>query len=242
MIRLLSRSTFLLGALLTFCLLALAFVIVDRMPARQVFLSGHLSEPQTRSLEQALAAIDAGAMNVDAVKAAVEALAWVKEARVSVSWPAGLAIEVVLETLLAYWNDDAFINEAAQELKTDLLFVGELPRLYGPPGSAHEVMRQYQFLAGALASSQHSIAALTLTARNSWEFETQDGVRVLLGKVELHKRTTRFLQVSASLDRKGAAYSRVDTRYSSGAAVQLAAEAMNHSEQKLAKTEGRSYD
>ena len=54
-------------------------------------------------------------------------LDWVYRVDVRRRWPSGVSIEVVPETVVAYWNDGGFINVGGEVLVTDLLAGGDLP-------------------------------------------------------------------------------------------------------------------
>jgi cell division protein FtsQ len=151
----------------------------------------------------------------------VSELDWVHHANVRKNWPQAIEVEVFPESVIAYWNDNGFINREGRVLYTEMLVGGDLPHLYGPGGSELDVMEQFQQLSQMLNNHGHEIKVLTVTERGSWSLETESGVQVLLGKEDLKARMRRFLTVSVRLAERGDArfVERMDARYINGVAV-----------------------
>ncbi len=217
-------SGFIVAAVLVLGLLSFAVVSIDRSSIDSVSIVGDLTPEQLSDLRRNLEGVDLSAADAAALQAHVQDLAWVHHVNVRRGWPSGLDLEVFTEQAIAYWNDDAFINEQGRVLFTNLLPVGDLPHLYGPAGAELEVMKQYQQLSLMLSSHQHEMNVLSLTERGSWSIETEAGIQVLLGKEDLKARTQRFLTVATRLQAEDSAavIKRMDARYINGVAVDFA--------------------
>ena len=209
------------GILLVVAGLAFATDSIDRSNVERIFILGNFDAHQLESIKTMLTKVDIASSDVEQVKKALRELEWVHHANVRKSWPNAIEVEVLPETVIAYWNDDGFISREGLVLYTEILVGGDLPHLYGPAGSELDVMKQFQQLSPMLNNYGHEIKSLTVTKRGSWSLETQDGVEVLLGKEDLKARMQRFLTVSVKLlERKDAMFVvRMDARYINGVAV-----------------------
>lgn len=220
--KVLYRSAFPVATFLVVGVLAFAKVSIDQAAVKQVRIVGGLDDPQLMSVKARLADLDPVVSDADDIRAAVSSLAWVNHANVRKEWPAGISVEVFPEQVIAYWNDNGFINEQGEVIVTDLLVGGDLPLLYGPADSEFEVMVQYQRLNSMLGAYGHEIRMLKKSARGAWEIETRDRLLVLLGKEDLKARMQRFLTVVERLQTEGERIERIDARYINGVAVQFA--------------------
>ncbi len=221
MIALLRQSGFVLSALIIIGLIGFFVVVIDQSRVKYVTVLGELSEGQLLDVKKQLVGFEGTPGDVQEVKGQLEEKDWIHQVTVAKDWPSGLVVSIYPEQVVAYWNDDGFINEEADVLVTDLLIGGDLPHLYGPENSEMEVMRRYRQLSRTLGDAGHQIEVLTLSDRGSWSFETESNLTVLLGKEDIKQRVERFLKVAAKLQEEGATFDRVDARYLSGVAVNI---------------------
>ena len=214
--------------LLVVGVLAFATVSIDRSNVERMSIVGNFDERQLESIKALLTEVDIASSEVEQIKQTLSELDWVHHANVRKNWPQAIEVEVFPESVIAYWNDNGFINREGRVLYTEMLVGGGLPHLYGPGGSALDVMEQFQQLSQMLNNHGHEIKVLTVTERGSWSLETESGVQVLLGKDDLKARMRRFLTVSVRLAERGDAgfVERMDARYINGVAVHF--EKNNH--------------
>ena len=200
-----------------------ATVSIDRSAVEHVAIVGVEYESQLVSIREALSGIEITARDSDLLKTRLKALDWIHHVNVRRNWPSGIDIEVHAEVVIAYWNDDGFINEQGRILVTDLLVGGDIPHLYGPAGAEFEVMTQYQQLGRMLHAYGHDIEVLKVNDRGSWLIETEENIEVLLGKEDLNARMQRFLKISDRLHERGEkrVINRMDARYVNGVAVRF---------------------
>lgn len=193
-------------------------------PVRRVLLEGQFQRVSAVEAEQVLRATLRGGFvtaNLDEIRRAVEALAWVDRARVQRRWPDAVVVEVVEQQAAARWGDDGLLNTRGE------MFVAggrhlppELPRLDGPPGSEALVAQRYLAVQGRLLDQGLRLKALRLDARGAWEMDLTNGVTVRLGRNQVDARTDRFLRVAAQVIAGQAAdISHVDMRYSNGFSI-----------------------
>ena len=219
---LLTSSGFIMAAVALLGALTFALISIDRSKVESVLIVGDLSEAQLISVKNQLEQLEMEPVH-KAIREALMDLDWVFEVNVRRRWPSGVSIEVVPETVVAYWNDDGFINADGEMLVTDLLVGGDLPGLYGPDGTEQEVMARFQELGGILASHGIEIRNLRRTNLGSWTIETRNRITIVLGKEDLKARIDRFLAVNALLQNRSATKraNRMDARYINGVAVQF---------------------
>lgn len=188
-----------------------------------VSVTGDLNKQQESAVQQILVAGNLKLSDISRVKEVLEAVSWINTVQVRLNWPDEIAILVIPEQAIAYWNDDAFINNAGIVFESDFLAPGDLPQLYGPVGKEQSVMGHYQRLNRALAKSGQFIEVLSLNGRGSLNFKNQHGVRVALGNVDIEQRLKRFIKVSRRIASIEAVprVRRVDTRYPNGVAVEF---------------------
>jgi len=217
---LLSRSGFAIAAIAIVGVIAFAMISIDQAKVKNITIVGELSEAQLVSIRSEFETMSAE-YDQQAIRDALQSLDWVNQVHVRRDWPDGVAIEVSPEVVVAYWNDDGFINADGKVLVTDLLVGGDLPGLYGPAGTEQEVMARYQELGGMLASHGMEIRNLRRTELGSWTVETRDRMTIVLGKEDLKARIDRFLAVKAALVANGETkrIHRMDARYINGVAV-----------------------
>jgi cell division protein FtsQ len=201
--------------------LAFATVFIDRSNVERMSIVGNFDERQLESIKALLTEVDIASSEVEQVKQSLSELDWVHHVNVRKNWPQAIEVEVFPESVIAYWNDNGFINREGSVLYTEMLVGGDLPHLYGPVGSELDVMEQFQQLSQMLNNHGHKIKVLTVTKRGGWSLETESGVQVLLGKEDLKARMRRFLTVSVRLTKRGDArfVERMDARYINGVAV-----------------------
>lgn len=164
------------------------------------------------------------ALNLDAVRRRVEALAWVKRAEVRRRWPDALAIAVVPERPVARWGKHSLMDAsghvftpAAEDLRGDL---AGLPRLSGPEASAAALFGDFEQARARLAPLGLRLAALAANPRGEVSITLAGGTRIELGGEDPRAKLARFVTVAApALATALARAATVDMRYPNGFAV-----------------------
>ncbi len=187
----------------------------------RVAVVGQIDDRQREEVYRALTQGHREIERIADIRRTLTAIEWVHHVEITRRWPDKLIVQVVEETPIAYWNDDAFINAEGRVFRSPFTRLSDLAQLYGPEGTEREVMRQYRALANALMRINQGVETLTLDERGAWEFESSDGVVVMLGKDNILERIQRFLLVveRVGLDARMDDIKQVDTRYPNGVAV-----------------------
>ena len=219
--RKMARGIAALVAILGLCMLV---SIGLNQPVRRVLLEGPFQRVSAVEVEQVLRGSLHGGFvtcNLDQVRSAIEALAWVDRARVQRRWPAAVLVQIVEQQPAARWGDDGLLNTRGELFVTGASHLPpELPRLDGPPGTEAAVARRYMSVQGRLLDQGLRLTALRLDARGAWEMDLSNGLTVRLGRSQVDERIDRFIRVAAQVIAGHAAdVSYIDMRYSNGFSI-----------------------
>lgn len=212
--------------------------LLDR-PIRQVEVVGPFLRVAPPQIEQAVLMFckaehrrHAGLMSLDlaALKAAIESIAWIDRVRIERRWPDKLRVTVIEQIPGARWGERGLLNARGELFLRDARFVPpELPQLNGPDGTESQVARLYLEVYPRLATVGLRLSRVTLDARGAWELTVSsaqpsagntDGVVVRLGRQDVAARLERFLAAASPLlATRAGEVSYIDMRYSNGFAV-----------------------
>ena len=211
-------------------LLALAFgadwlLRTDNFPVRNVRFEGEFKHVTQHELEAAAMNVVRGnffLLNLDAVKARVEALPWIYQASVRREWPQDVHVRFTEQQLAARWGDGTFLNQAGDVVRVTLDDASpELPRLEGPEGTGPQVLENYRKFGQILAVVGLKLERIALTPRRVWRLELADGMVLVLDRDQPEYKLERFARVYAqSLKNQAVEIAQVDLRYANGFAVQ----------------------
>ena len=224
-------------ALLVFAVGAMQLLMrTPLLPLREIAVSGALGHTTRAEVEQATQGRVSGnffAVDLAGVRAALEALPWVRRVQVRRVWPDRLEVRLEEHVPLARWGSADLVNQQGER------FAGrgadaELPQFSGPQGSEGEVTRRYRRFIEILAPLGAGLERLVLTPRYAWQLRLADGLAIELGRDTpndaVERRLQRFVavyaQTLAKMQRKPAPASvpsmHVDLRYPNGFALRVA--------------------
>ena len=166
--------------------------------------------------------------NLDAVRAAFEAVPWVHKATVRREWPNKLIVTVEEHEALGTWGDEGKLVSIKGDVFTANLAEaeedGDLPEFSGPDGSEKEVVACYRDLAKWFKNIGLVPDAVQLSGRYSWAVRLDNGMTVELGreqtKMTLKDRVDRLISIYPQLvARLQDRIESVDMRYPNGLAL-----------------------
>jgi cell division protein FtsQ len=147
-----------------------------------------------------------------------EKLPWARKVSVRRRWPDRLDVVIEEHEALARWDTTALVNTHGE-----LFYAAsnaELPTFSGPDDGVIEVATHYVEFSKALQPLNMQVQRLVLTPRRAWEVVTNTGMTITLGRVDMHARLAKFVEVYrttiAGLNRK---IVYADLRYPNGFAV-----------------------
>lgn len=221
-------------------LLAAGVIWLVRMPAlpvRQVVFAESLPHTRREEVEQVLTAALRGnffSVDLEAVRGALDQLPWVRKVELRRVWPARLEARVEEHRPLARWGEERgeLVNSfgevfAATAPEAEL---AALPLLYGPPGTAPEVLKRYGEFVGSFQPLAQKPVQVTLSPRLAWQLKLESGMFVDLGREQSKSpvgvRLARFIEVyPETVGKRATRPAVVDLRYPNGFAMRVAGEA-----------------
>ena len=216
--------------------MAVWLVRVPALPVRQVVFTQDLPHTQRTDVEQALPAVLRGnffSIDLEAVRGALERLPWVRTVELRRVWPARLEVTIEEHRPLARWGEGRgeLVNSfgevfAATPTEAEL---GAMPILFGPPGTAPEVLKRYGDFVGNFQPLGQKPVQVTLSPRLAWQLKLENGMFVDLGREQpkspVGVRLARFIEVyPETVGKRATRPAAVDLRYPNGFAMRVAGE------------------
>ena len=222
----------------TLTIIAIAFLAwalvawTTRLPAfayRDVVVTTPLARTSGPHLEAVIRSELRGTfftMDLDAARASLGRVPWVRSVALRRQWPRRLEIEVDEHEPLARWNDRALVNTRGEVFIAN--YAAELPDFTGPDGQATVMTERYREWGALLAPLALRVKGLNLSARGGWELRAADDAGPLtleIGRDDIPGRLARFIGVYARtvavLARTGKRVDHVDLRYRNGFAARM---------------------
>lgn len=194
------------------------------MPVRVVGVDGEIHHLDRGALETAVAeAVDGSffGIDLDQVRHRVEQLPWIESASVRRLWPDALRVKVVEQVPLAYWGSDGLVSQRGEVFRPEQLpKLDGLAVLAGDDASAARITREFLSMRTLLETAGLGLRHVWVDARQAWRLETDEGVKLNLGRREVMPRLTRFVQLYPYLKAQtGSLPEAVDLRYTNGFTV-----------------------
>lgn len=190
---------------------------------REVRVTGPLAYVRSDDLEVAIRNSVNGnffALDLDAVRAAIEKVPWVRSAALRRRWPPGLELQLEEHIPLARWNDVALVNTRGEVFVAE--YDADLPAFSGPDGTAKEIAIQYEYFRRGLATIGQTPVAVRVSPRGAWQIRIADGPTLELGREHIEARLARYVAAhERTIARLGQRVEYVDLRYSNGFAVRI---------------------
>lgn len=209
-----------------------AFQQVNNQKINVVQIEGNLANLSRSELEETVNRFVADSMvslDLDLLKASLEAQPWIHSAEVRRVWPDRLIIRVREEVAIARWGESQLLNqEGLAFAPPNLDRHRSLPYLSGPEGSQALMMRQYLQFNQLLYPLGVRITDLELSERQAWTIRFGNAARAgapidvvaRVGKEDVLSRMRRLVAFLESVSLDGLqSVASLDLRYSNGVAV-----------------------
>lgn len=196
----------------------------NTLPLRSVHLKGefiHVTEQELREIIASSRLAGFFSSDLETLASKIRDMPWVEQVAVRRVWPDALHITVIEQQAVAYWNDDALLNDAGQTfspVKTS--YPHGLPQFTGPKGTEIQILQRYHAMKTILQEHDRDIDALKLDARRAWTLKLDNGINLALGRSDNEQRLKRFTRAyDKLLNIKQEVISTVDLRYTNGFAI-----------------------
>ena len=215
---------------------AVWLVRVPSLPVRHVVFADALPHTKRGEVEQVLPGALKGnffSINLETVRSALEKLPWVRKVDIRRLWPDRLEISVEEHKPVARWGEGRgeLVNSYGEVFAASLpeAEASAMPLLFGPQGTASEVLKEFGELVGTFKTVGEVPVQLTLSPRLAWALKLQNGMLVDIGREQpkspVGVRLARFIEVYPEMVAKRAVRPAVvDLRYPNGFAMRVAGE------------------
>ena len=215
---------------------AVWLVRVPSLPVRQVVFAQELPHTRRAELEQALPAALKGnffSLDLEDVRGTLEKLPWVRKVELRRVWPAGLEVKIEEHRPVARWGEGRgeLVNSFGEVFAATApaAEMAVLPLLYGPSGTAPEVLKRYGEFVGSLKPLGQKPVQVTLSPRLAWQLKLENGMVVEMGREQpkspVAVRLQRFIEAyPGTVGKRPVPPSVVDLRYPNGFAMRVAGE------------------
>jgi cell division protein FtsQ len=215
---------------------AVWLVRVPSLPVRQVVFTQELPHTRRAELEQALPAALKGnffSLDLEQVRGTLERLPWVRKVELRRVWPAGLEVKIEEHRPVARWGEGRgeLVNTFGEVFAATApaAEMAVLPLLFGPSGTAPEVLKRYGEFVGSFKPLGQKPVQVTLSPRLAWQLKLENGMVVEMGREQpkspVAVRLQRFIEAyPETVGRRPVRPSVVDLRYPNGFAMRVAGE------------------
>ena len=202
-------------------------------PLREVVVMQELRELRRSDLERSLAGRLRGnffSINLDALRASLEQLPWVRRVEVRRQWPSRIEVTIEEHVPVAFWGQATgqLVNSYGEVFSAaiNVAPAEAMPVLQGPTGMAPEMLAHYQQAQDILKPLGRVPRAIHVSPRLAVQLRLDDGMTVELGrqqsKAPLRERLERFVEYYPSVLTAGRQRpSVVDMRYPNGFALRV---------------------
>ncbi|MDX1454457.1 MAG: cell division protein FtsQ/DivIB [Gammaproteobacteria bacterium] len=191
---------------------------------RYLEVQGELNNVSVDEVQRALAPhIEKGFLDFDieAAKAAVVDLPWVRDASLRRGWPGVLHVQVIEEQAVASWFGTSLLNADGEVFVDGAVgYSGVLPDVGGPAGRQGDVLARLAELREFLGLKSMDLRRLYVTDRRAERFWLGNGIEVRLGRRDHEVRLQRFVEIAwPTLAERLNEIEYIDMRYTNGFAV-----------------------
>ncbi len=197
------------------------------LPIRTVQITGLYAHVDHEFLRQLiLPYVDKGFLWIDAsaLQDSLQQLPWIYTASVKREWPNKLTISLTEQKPVARMGTNVLINAQGDtfEVEQATIPAGLAVFVSSETGQQKLILQNYQAMNAVLAPIAVKIAAISLDARQSWSLQLDNGIMVILGKIDPLLRLQRFVHLYPQIaGTNPAAINSIDLRYTSGVAVRF---------------------
>lgn len=196
----------------------------ETFPIEHVQIKGEYPRVNREALRQTiLPFVDNGLIKLDktGLQDRLLQLPWVATAIVKRVWPNKILVTLTEQKPIARFGKNILLNAEGDVFNVNVDTIPEgLPLFVGPSDQKKLMIQAYQAIEQVLAQLNRKITILTLDTQQFWRLQLDNGIVLLIGKIDPLPRLQRFVAVYPQvIGTKAATIDYVDLRYSHGIAV-----------------------
>lgn len=161
-------------------------------PVENVQVIGELNFLDKRIIESVVSDnIEGGYFTVDLnkIRQALKQQPWIQDVSLRRQWPAQLDVFIAEQVPVAYWNDDAYINDDGEVFSPEMIDESlNLLKLTGPDGSQNTVWKFMNKLHQQIALLEFEVVRLDLDDRRSWQLLIVENASSEISSSEISKQ------------------------------------------------------
>jgi cell division protein FtsQ len=195
----------------------------DRWPFKQLRVDAtfeRVNADQVRSVVSPHLGSGFFAVDLAAVRHAVEQVPWVETVEVRKRWPDLLEVRLIERRAEAVWGDNRLVSSNGELFAVPGGTAPEgLPQLDGPDTRVAEVLEFHRVATGLLEGTGQRPASVRLSRRGAWSVGLVSGAVLEIGRSDPRERLQRFVTALARIE-SAAPLLRADLRYANGFAIE----------------------
>lgn len=145
-------------------------------------------------------------------------LPWVREVSVRRIWPDKIEISIEEHQVIARWGNVGLVNDKGEFFNA--AYQDDLPYFWGPKNFVSEITQKYFEINKILSKELMQIGTISMSDRLSWEIQTDNNIKIVLGRKDILKKITNFVEhyqtVLTDINNR---IEYVDMRYKNGFAI-----------------------
>lgn len=145
-------------------------------------------------------------------------LPWVREVSVRRIWPDKIEISIEEHQVIARWGNIGLVNDKGEFFNA--AYQDDLPYFWGPKNFVSEITQKYFEINKILSKELMQIGTISMSDRLSWEIQTDNNIKIVLGRKDILKKITNFVEhYQTVLTEINNRIEYVDMRYKNGFAI-----------------------
>jgi len=119
-------------------------------------------------------------------------LPWVREVSVRRIWPDKIEISIEEHQVIARWGNVGLVNDKGEFFNA--AYQDDLPYFWGPKNFVSEITQKYFEINKILSKELMQIGTISMSDRLSWEIQTDNNIKIVLGRKDILKKITNFVE------------------------------------------------
>lgn len=193
------------------------------LPIDSIRLVGRFEHVDRQALQQRMKPyLGQGFFSVDieGLRARIEALPWVRETRIRRIWPNRLQLRVIERVAVARFDEGRLIDRNGELFEADAGAFGELPLVRGYEADSREVLQHYARIRPRFSELGLEIRAWQEDDKGSLSLRLDNGMELKLGSRDRDEKINQFLVLYPRyIEPQQELIRTIDFRYSNGFAV-----------------------